>query len=73
MDQKYFMLRVNRSFFMPKDKIRKNGHDAGHGSQDEQIKAALIQEINLALEGKSPDKLKEVYAALKLLFYKEIE
>ena len=44
---------------MPKDKTLKNGRDAGHASQDDQIKAALIQEINLALEGKSPDKLKE--------------
>ena len=58
---------------MPKEKTVKNGHGAEHVSQDEQIKAALIQEITRALEGKSPNDLKEVYAVLKLLFDKKIE
>ena len=58
---------------MPKDKTPDNGHRAEHGSQDAQKKAALIQEITLALKDKSPDELKEVYTALKLLFDKKIE
>ena len=57
---------------MSKDKTLENGHGAEHGNQDGQTKAALIQEITQALKGKSPNELKEVYAALKLLFDKKI-